>query len=82
MNTLYILKRTETNLLIASIYVDGILVTDNNEDEEEKFKNGMNATFDTNDLGKLSYILCRYGGTTNNWRYFYTSKEVCTRVTS
>ena len=55
-HTLYF-ERNWNPILIDFFYVNDILVIGYNEDEVEKFKNGMKAAFDMSDLGKMSYFV-------------------------
>ena len=54
--TLYI-KEIDANLIIVSVYVDDLLVTDSNEKLVKEFKAKMLKVFEMTDLGLMSYFL-------------------------
>ncbi|KAL0420408.1 UNVERIFIED_CONTAM: Retrovirus-related Pol polyprotein from transposon TNT 1-94 [Sesamum latifolium] len=54
--TLYV-KHNGTKILIVSLYVDDLLVTGNNTDHIQDFKQELIKVFETTDLGFMSYFL-------------------------
>lgn len=54
--TLYV-KRNSTDILIVSLYVDDLLVTGNNTDLIQNFKQEMMKVFEMTDLESMSYFL-------------------------
>lgn len=50
-------KREGEEILIVAVYVDDLLITGTSTSIIKRFKAEMNAHFDMNDLGKLSYYL-------------------------
>ncbi|GKE24984.1 ribonuclease H-like domain-containing protein, partial [Tanacetum coccineum] len=50
-------KSEKGNFLALLVYVDDIIVTGNNVDETEKFKEFLRTKFQIKDLGKLKYFL-------------------------
>ncbi|GJV81030.1 ribonuclease H-like domain-containing protein [Tanacetum coccineum] len=50
-------KSEKGNFLALLVYVDDIIVTENNVDEIEKFKEFLRTKFQIKDLGKLKYFL-------------------------
>lgn len=54
--TLYV-KKSDTNLIIVSVYVDDMLVTGSNEKLVDEFKAEMFKAFEMTDLGLLTYFL-------------------------
>ena len=55
-STLYI-KQNGDNILIISLYVDDLLVTGNNNNNVETFKQEMMSVFEMTDLGLMSFFL-------------------------
>lgn len=59
-STLFIRKR-DSDIVIISLYVDDLLVTGNNLEMIEDFKEEMKKVFEMTDLGEMSYFLgCRF----------------------
>ncbi|XP_073291061.1 uncharacterized protein [Primulina huaijiensis] len=56
-HTLFIKPGDEGKILIASLYVDDLIFTGNDESMFVKFKNSMKLEFDMTDLGKMKYFL-------------------------
>lgn len=56
-NTLFIKKNQDGDILIISLYVDDLIITGNNEQLIEDFKNSMKKEFDMSDLGCMKYFL-------------------------
>lgn len=54
--TLYV-KKSDTNIIVVSIYVDDLLVAGSNEKLVNEFKADMFKAFEMTDLGLLSYFL-------------------------
>lgn len=54
--TLYV-KKSGSDLLVVSIYVDDILLKGSREAEVEEFKTKMKSIFEMSDLGKMAYFL-------------------------
>lgn len=55
--TLYVKKDKTGNLLIVSLYVDDLIITENSAQIFSEFKASMKRHFDRSDLGKLNYFL-------------------------
>lgn len=53
---LYVMKKAK-DILIVSLYVDDIIITGNNSQLIEKFKEDMKLEFEMTDLGMLNYFL-------------------------
>lgn len=56
-HTLFTKKSKDGDILIISLYVDDLIVTGNNEQLIEDFKNSMKKEFDMSDLGCMKYFL-------------------------
>ena len=56
VSTLYV-KKLDSDLVIISLYVDDLLVTDGNETQVTVFKQNMIKMFEMTDLGEISYFL-------------------------
>ncbi|MCO5566892.1 hypothetical protein L7F22_020575 [Adiantum nelumboides] len=55
-STLYVKKR-DAVLIMLTLYVDDMLLTGNNENENAAFKDALRKTFEMSDLGLLHYYL-------------------------
>ena len=55
-STLYV-KGDQANLIVISLYVDDLLVTGNNAELIQQFKEDMMQVFEMTDLGEMSYFL-------------------------
>jgi hypothetical protein len=55
-STLYV-KHNEANILIISLYVDDLLMTGNNTNLVEKFKQETMEVFEMTDLGLMTFFL-------------------------
>ncbi|KAL0415728.1 UNVERIFIED_CONTAM: Retrovirus-related Pol polyprotein from transposon RE1 [Sesamum latifolium] len=69
--TLYV-KHNGNETLIVSLYVDDLLVTENNTDHIQDFKQEMMKVFEMTDLGFMSYLLSMGKG-----KVFHLSEKVC-----
>ena len=47
----------EVKKLIVSLYIDDLLITDDDEDQIKKFKAEMERIFEMTDLGEMKYFL-------------------------
>ncbi|XP_039134174.1 uncharacterized mitochondrial protein AtMg00810-like [Dioscorea cayenensis subsp. rotundata] len=55
--TLYVKRSEDEDLLVASVYVDDILLIGSKESKVEEFKESMKTTFEMSDLGRMSFFL-------------------------
>jgi Reverse transcriptase (RNA-dependent DNA polymerase) len=51
------IKHFQKIIIIVLVYVDDIIITENNNEKIEKVKKYLKREFDLKDLGQLSYFL-------------------------
>jgi Reverse transcriptase (RNA-dependent DNA polymerase) len=77
INSSIFIKHSCSTTIIVLVYVDNIIITENNETKIENVKNYPKNKFDIKDLGKINYFLGIENNTFERRKFIFISNKIC-----